>query len=211
MINLIGNALKQWDIDRKIQILDKNIVKISFSNDHYYEQEVCTCDEDGVVTIPNKLLQTAQDIDVYGINADGKTIYSCVMSINSKDKPSNYPANIGSYSHSVFDLAEYGWRCLAYDFSDIALNEDATVLNATKDDLFVLLQAYKRGDIFVYNDSIASVMGYSEGCYISFEWVTLYMSVTASTISATIYQVKLQLDDASNVTGWGKFKTIELV
>lgn len=95
MINLIGNALYQWDVDRKVKILNKDIVQLSFSNDHHCDSNVCGCDGDGVVTIPNHLLQSAQDIDVYGIDAEGKTIYSCVLSINSKSKPDDYNIPVG--------------------------------------------------------------------------------------------------------------------
>lgn len=94
MIHVIGKTLHQWDVDRKIKVLKKNIAKVAFSNEHY-----CECERydvvDGMVTIPDKFLQSHQDISVYGIDADGKEIYSCKLSINSRLKPDSYAHNDG--------------------------------------------------------------------------------------------------------------------
>lgn len=89
MICVIGGTLHQWDVDRKIKVLNKNIVRVAFSNNHYYDCERFTV-VDGVVTIPNKFLKSHQDMSVYGIDANGKEIYSCELSINSKLRPEDY-------------------------------------------------------------------------------------------------------------------------
>lgn len=89
MINLIGNNLDQWETGRKIQVVNKDIVKLSFCNNHCcnpIEVDVV----DGIVDIPNKLLQQSMDIDVYGINENGEEVYSCMFAVNSKYKPADY-------------------------------------------------------------------------------------------------------------------------
>lgn len=94
MIHVIGGTLHQWDVDRKIEVLNKNIAKLAFSNNQY-----CGCERydvvNGMVAIPNKFLESHHDICVYGINKDGREIYSCELSINSKMKPDSYYHNDG--------------------------------------------------------------------------------------------------------------------
>lgn len=89
MITVTGGTLYQWDLDRRIKVLNPKITKIAFANNHY-----CDCDRidvvDGMVTIPNKFLQSYQDISVYGVDAAGKEIYSCELSVNPRLKPENY-------------------------------------------------------------------------------------------------------------------------
>ena len=93
MINVIGGTLYQWGIDRQIEVLNPEIKTVAFANNHH-----CNCDRievvDGIVTIPNKFFQSYQDIKVYGIDAEGNEIYSRILSVNPKLKPSDYSVEI---------------------------------------------------------------------------------------------------------------------
>ena len=97
MINLIGGALHQWDIDRQMKILRKDIVGMIFDNNHCGNPIAVTV-EDGLVTIPNELLQQNITISVYGITSENKIVYSCQLSVNSRQKPNNYSEPIGGTS-----------------------------------------------------------------------------------------------------------------
>lgn len=90
MIQLVGGTLHQWGVDRKIKIVNKNIAKVSFSNNHYGECERFDV-VDGMVTIPDKFLESNHDLFVYGIDRNGREIYSCELAVNSKMKPEGYP------------------------------------------------------------------------------------------------------------------------
>lgn len=93
MIKLLGNTLHQWDMDRQINILDDDIVNVSFSNNHHCHPTVVEV-VDSAVIIPNKLLQHCQDIHVYGLNSEGNIIYECQLEVNSEVKPSDYPLDV---------------------------------------------------------------------------------------------------------------------
>lgn len=93
MIKVINGTLYQWGIDREIEILNPEIKKVAFANNHH-----CGCDTidvvDGRVILPNKFLQSSQNIDVYGLDQDGNEIYSHQLEVNGKMKPSDYSVEI---------------------------------------------------------------------------------------------------------------------
>ncbi len=89
MITLIGGPLRQWDLDRQVRVLNKNITTLQFCNQHHcFPHEVAVVD--GMAVIPNALLQIAQEIEVYGLVGD-ETVYSCRLDVNGRQKPSDYP------------------------------------------------------------------------------------------------------------------------
>lgn len=93
MISLLGNALYQWDIDRKIKVYNEDIKKVSFSNKHHCDS--CPVEVvNGEAFIPNHLLQSSLDIEIYGIRNDGTLVYSSKLAINSKKKPDDYNIEI---------------------------------------------------------------------------------------------------------------------
>ena len=105
MISLIGGPLHQWQLDRKCEVIGKDITEVHFCNEHHchalVEQVV-----DGMVTIPPVLLQLHQEIEVYGINSNGEEVYSCKWDVYSKAKPKDYSCNDDRGKTSYNDLKD---------------------------------------------------------------------------------------------------------
>ena len=98
-IKIVGNPLYQWEIGRKIQIIQQSNMRIDevhFSN--YGDTKalvVMPREEDGIVVadIPNVLMQSGRPIVVYSVNvAEGysDTLYSCTFNVRNRAKPSDY-------------------------------------------------------------------------------------------------------------------------
>lgn len=87
MIKLIGGELWQWDLDRQIEV-PEGVAEVHFGcclgND-----ALVVAVEDGVATIPNKLLQRSLDIKVW--YSDGRrTMTEVVLDVNPRNKPADY-------------------------------------------------------------------------------------------------------------------------
>lgn len=93
MITLIGCPLRQWDIDRTVEVLNKDIIELHFCNQHHCSPKVAKV-ANGMAAIPNELLQLYQEIDVYGLDVNGDTVYSCKLDVNARLKPDDYPFNV---------------------------------------------------------------------------------------------------------------------
>lgn len=93
MIRVIDGTLYQWGIDREIEILNPEIKKVAFANNHHCGDDPIDV-VDGKVILPNKFLQSSQNIDVYGLDQDGNEIYSHQLEVNGKMKPSDYSVEI---------------------------------------------------------------------------------------------------------------------
>ena len=96
MINLIGGPLFQWDIDRQLKVLNKEITEMNFCNQHHCDSQVVQV-VDGMCTVPNTLLQTHHEIEVYGCVGD-EEVYSTTLEVNSRRKPKDYPLSVGGSS-----------------------------------------------------------------------------------------------------------------
>lgn len=83
----------QWDLDRKIIVEDKTIDEVHFCN----RTDSCSLvvkvrEEDGVyiADVPNVLLQTAWNINVYGYCEGNYTKQSAVFKVAARTKPEDY-------------------------------------------------------------------------------------------------------------------------
>lgn len=127
MIKVIDGTLYQWGIDREIEILNPEIKKVAFANNHHCGDDPIDV-VDGKVILPNKFLQSSQNIDVYGLDQDGNEIYSHQLEVNGKMKPSDYNIEIeggGSSGGGVEPLVITGTEMLGeFTTTDSTTYED---------------------------------------------------------------------------------------
>ena len=78
----------QWDLNRKLIVEDSSITQVHFSNAIYTTALVCEV-IDGIVNVPNIILQDEFDIYVYGYDRD-YTKHSAKFNVVKRTKPESY-------------------------------------------------------------------------------------------------------------------------
>lgn len=78
----------QWDLNRKLIVEDSSITQVHFSNAIYTTALVCEV-IDGIVNVPNIILQDEFDIYVYGYDRD-YTKHSATFNVVKRTKPESY-------------------------------------------------------------------------------------------------------------------------
>lgn len=125
MIEIIGLALYQWDVNRVVKATDVTHVHLANKGD---SQAVVVKLNDGQATIPNYLLQSGKALCVYAVK-DDVTLESKVFSVKDRERPAHY-------------VYEDDTRNYIYELIQDA--EEATeAAKQTADDL---LDAKERGD-----------------------------------------------------------------
>lgn len=97
MIHLIGGDLWQWDTGRNIKITRGTpITEVHYVNHSYQEPLILApYEQDGMIVcdIPEELLHTAEDIDVYLVSSNEhgiRTIFKKVLCVNARPQPSDF-------------------------------------------------------------------------------------------------------------------------
>ena len=117
----------QWDLNRRLIVVDGSIVEVHFCNrtdDCSLVVEVYMENGNHYADVPNILLQTDWDIRVYGYSLD-YTKHSAVFKVNKRTKPSDYvytETEVKNYD----DLEERVERLETSGGVDIDLSEYAT-------------------------------------------------------------------------------------
>ncbi len=86
MIEIIGSALYQWDVDRAVTATGVTHVHLANKGD---SQAVVVELKDGQATIPNYLLQSGKTLFVYAVK-DGITLESKAFSVKYRERPAHY-------------------------------------------------------------------------------------------------------------------------
>lgn len=147
MIRVIDGTLYQWGIDREIEILNPEIKKVAFANNHHCGNDPIDV-VDGKVILPNKFLQSSQNIDVYGLDQDGNEIYSHQLEVNGKMKPKDYGIAIeggGSKERILFfENVEFTKDKYAYSIDELGLMELVDSLDVLEDEYYhKILKKYR--------------------------------------------------------------------
>ena len=88
MIEILGDGLTQWDVDRQVKITGIEVSHVDFANvGDAFAPRIALIDS--VATIPNYLLQTRKQVCVYAVN-DGVTVESKTFAVNKRERPENY-------------------------------------------------------------------------------------------------------------------------
>lgn len=83
----------QWDVDRKLKVLDNSVNEVHFCNRTDDCSLVCEVyEEDGerLVNVPNILLQTAWPIKAYAYCDNCYTKQCATFKVNARTKPTDY-------------------------------------------------------------------------------------------------------------------------
>ena len=88
MIEIVGIALNQWDINRAVRFADVDADKAHFANKGDSVAVIIDI-SDSEAKIPNFLLQTGKQLCVYAVK-DGVTLESKTFSVRDRQRPENY-------------------------------------------------------------------------------------------------------------------------
>jgi hypothetical protein len=88
MIEIVGIALNQWDINRAVRFAGVDADKAHFANKGDSVAVIIDI-SDSEAKIPNFLLQTGKQLCVYAVK-DGVTVESKTFSVRDRQRPENY-------------------------------------------------------------------------------------------------------------------------
>ncbi len=87
MIELVGDQLFQWDVDRKVRIIG-DATHAHFANQGDSKAPIMPV-ENGEADVPNYLLQSGKTLVVYAVK-DGVTLEFKHFSVRDRERPENY-------------------------------------------------------------------------------------------------------------------------
>lgn len=142
----------QWDIDRKIVVKDSSIKQVHFCNrteDCSLVTKVYLLDGVSVADVPNILLTTDWNINVYGYTGD-YTKHSTCFKVNRRSKPSDYvytETEVLQFSQ-VLEQAQWAREAAteAADYASWAYRDAVDVAASVRDDADAGLFNGEKGD-----------------------------------------------------------------
>lgn len=106
MIEIVGIALNQWDINRAVRFAGVDADKAHFANKGDSVAVIIDI-SDSEAKIPNFLLQTGKQLCVYAVK-DGVTVESKTFSVRDRQRPENYvyDEDRRNYIYELIDEAQ---------------------------------------------------------------------------------------------------------
>lgn len=106
MIEIVGIALNQWDINRAVRFAGVDADKAHFANKGDSVAVIIDI-SDSEAKIPNFLLQTGKHLCVYAVK-DGVTVESKTFSVRDRQRPENYvyDEDRRNYIYELIDEAQ---------------------------------------------------------------------------------------------------------
>ena len=91
MLKIYGDRehFYQWDLNQKLVVADPSVKEVHFAN-CFMDEALVVEVKDGLVEVPNILLQENLDIRAYGYCGDCHTLFEKTFKVNYKTKPADY-------------------------------------------------------------------------------------------------------------------------
>jgi hypothetical protein len=91
MLKIFGDReyFYQWDLNQKLIVKDPTVKEVHFSN-FFMDEALVVEVREGLVEVPNIMLQSNLDIRAYGYCGDDYTLFEQAFEVRYKAKPADY-------------------------------------------------------------------------------------------------------------------------